>query len=106
MPPSLRMRQKCTARKITSTNGSAITCSVYQRSSVSGPTTTPPSSRKFACFAMNGEYPASDVPTVTAQIASWSHGSRYPVNDRPSVRKSRITPTTQLNSRGGLYAPV
>src|SRR5581483_1298156 len=102
MPPSLRIRQKCTARKITSTNGSARTCSTYQRSNVFGPTTTPPIRRKLACLAMNGEYPARLVPTVTAQIASWSHGRRYPVNERPSVRNSRITPTTQLNSRGGL----
>ena len=36
MPPSLRIRQKWTARKITNTNGSANTCNTYQRSSVFG----------------------------------------------------------------------
>ena len=45
-------------------------------------------------------------PTVMAQIASWSQGSRYPVNDSSSVSTSMITPTDQLNSRGGLYEPV
>jgi hypothetical protein len=76
MPPSLRIRQKCTYKKMTSTNGSARTCSTYPRSNVSGPTTSPPSRKKFACFAIIGEYPASQLPTVTAQIASWSQGSR------------------------------
>ena len=54
MPPSLRIRQKWTARKITNTNGNASTWSTYQRNKVCGPTTTPPSSRKLACLAMNG----------------------------------------------------
>ncbi len=54
MPPSLRIRQKWTARKITNTNGNASTWSTYQRSKVCGPTTTPPSSRKLACLEMNG----------------------------------------------------
>ena len=42
------------------------------------------------------------VPTVMAQNASWSHGSRYPVKERARVRRSSTTPTTQLNSRGRL----
>ena len=37
MPPSLRIRQKWTARKITNTNGSANTWSTYQRSKVFRP---------------------------------------------------------------------
>ncbi len=45
-------------------------------------------------------------PTVMAQMASWSHGRRYPVNESSSVRTSMMTPTDQLNSRGGLYDPV
>src|SRR5439155_3441368 len=85
MPPSFRIRQKCTDRNNTRMNGRNNTWNTYQRSRVSGPTTAPPSSRKFACLAMNGEYPARFVPTVTAQIDSWSHGSRYPVNESPSV---------------------
>ena len=42
------------------------------------------------------------VPIVIAQYEIWSQGRRYPVNDRPIVRNSSTTPTTQLNSRGGL----
>src|SRR3970040_1757041 len=42
MPPSLRIRQKCTERKSTRTNGRAKTWSTYQRSNVSGPTAHPP----------------------------------------------------------------
>ncbi len=42
------------------------------------------------------------VPTVIAQYANWSHGSRYPVNESPSVIKNNPRPSTQLNSRGGL----
>ena len=41
-------------------------------------------------------------PTVIAQIANWSQGRRYPVKESSNVSNSRITPTTQLNSRGGL----
>src|SRR3569833_2181805 len=55
---------------------------------------------------MNGAYPAMDVPTVMAQNASWSHGSRYPVKLESRVSPKRQTPITQLNSRGGLYEPV
>ena len=44
MPPSLRTRQKWMAMKMTMTNGSISTCSTYQRSSVSVPISTPPSS--------------------------------------------------------------
>ena len=46
MPPSLRTRQKWIAMKITVMNGTKSTCSVYQRSSVSLPISTPPSSTK------------------------------------------------------------
>jgi hypothetical protein len=42
-------------RNSTRTNGSASTCNTYQRSKVLGDTIAPPSSRKLACFAMNGE---------------------------------------------------
>ena len=44
MPPSLRIRQKWTARKMVATNGSASTCSTYQRMRVYGPISTEPSS--------------------------------------------------------------
>ena len=46
MPPSLRTRQKWMAMKMTMTNGSNSTCSTYQRSSVSVPISSPPSSTK------------------------------------------------------------
>ena len=49
MPPSLRTRQKWIAMKMTMTNGSNRTCSTYQRSSVSGPISAPPSSTKRTC---------------------------------------------------------
>ena len=44
MPPSLRTRQKWIAMKMTMTNGSRSTCSVYQRSSVSPEISFEPSS--------------------------------------------------------------
>jgi hypothetical protein len=47
MPPSLRIRQKWTARKMTVTNGMNSTCSTYQRSSVLGPISSPPSSTNW-----------------------------------------------------------
>src|SRR4051794_10242043 len=40
MPPSLRMRQKCTAISTAVTSGTAMTCRTYQRTSV--PTPAPP----------------------------------------------------------------
>ena len=76
MPPSLRTRQKWMAMKITMTNGNISTCSTYQRSSVSVPISTPPSSTKRTWMPNTGVYPIMFVPTVTAQSASWSHGSR------------------------------
>ena len=51
---------------------------------------------------MSGVAAAMFEPTVMAQIASWSQGSRYPVKESSSVSTRRITPMTQLNSRGGL----
>ena len=53
-----------------------------------------------------GAYPAIADPTVMAQKASWSQGSRYPVKLMKRVNSRRMTPRTQLNSRGFLYAPV
>ena len=44
MPPSLRTLQKWTAMKMTVMNGNISTWSTYQRSSVSGPISTPPKS--------------------------------------------------------------
>ena len=44
MPPSLRTRQKWIAMKMTMTNGSRSTCSVYQRRSVSPEISFEPSS--------------------------------------------------------------
>ena len=37
MPPSLRMRQKCTVMNSAVSSGSAMTCSTYQRISVLSP---------------------------------------------------------------------
>src|SRR5438874_2321177 len=53
-------------------------------------------------LSFTGVYPIMFVPTVTAHSASWSPGNRYPVNDSSRVSVRRITPITQLNSRGGL----
>ncbi len=50
---------------------------------------------------INGVALAMFVPTVTAQYANWSQGSRYPVKLSTSVSTKSSTPTTQLNSRGG-----
>jgi hypothetical protein len=52
-----------------------------------------------------GTYPAIVVPTVIAQNASWSHGSRYPVNESARVSTNSPMPITQLNCRGRRYAP-
>ena len=49
-----------------------------------------------------GAYFAMLVPTVTAQMESWSQGNRYPVKLSSSVISSSRVPTPQLNSRGFL----
>ncbi len=54
MPPSLRIRQKWTARKMTVTNGMNRTWSTYQRSRVAGPIETPPRSTNCTCSPKTG----------------------------------------------------
>ncbi len=49
-----------------------------------------------------GVAPAMFDPTVIAQMASWSHGKRYPVKLINIVKTRSTTPIAQLNSRGGL----
>ena len=49
---------------------------------------------------MNGTIPARLVATLVAQKPFWSHGSRYPVSEMPSVRNSSPKPNQKLNSRG------
>src|SRR5207253_2812593 len=76
MPPSLRIRQKWTAISTAVMSGMAMTWSTYQRTRVLSLISKPPISRKRVCSPTNGVAPAMFVPTVTAQIPSWSQGSR------------------------------
>ena len=55
MPPSLRTLQKWTAMKMTVMNGNIRTWSVYHRSSVSGPISTPPKSTNRIWSPNTGE---------------------------------------------------
>ena len=50
----------------------------------------------------NGVKISEVLPTVVAQKDRWSKGRRYPVNPMIIVRISRVTPITQLSSRGYL----
>jgi hypothetical protein len=45
-------------------------------------------------------------PTVMAQIASWSHGRRYPVKESSRVNTGRMTPMTRIELAGRLVGPV
>src|SRR5688572_26877707 len=84
MPPSLRMRQKCTAMKIDATRGMPMQCQMYDLSSAFESTIEPPNKPKRT--SLKGVIPSctpngpSDpnigvaramlVPTVTAQNPS------------------------------------
>src|SRR6185503_16441583 len=46
MPPSLRIRQKCTAMKIDATNGMPIQCQIYERKRALSSTIDPPNRPK------------------------------------------------------------
>src|SRR6266850_4847540 len=46
IPPSLRMRQKCTAIKIEATSGMPMQCHIYERSSAFESTIDPPNNPK------------------------------------------------------------
>ena len=54
---------------------------------------------------MTGLVPAMFVATRVAQYPFWSHGSRYPVSEKPSVTAISARPRNQFISRGFLYAP-
>ena len=43
---------------------------------------------------------------VTAQYASWSHGSRYPVKLDAAIAASSTRPTSQLSARPSRKPPV
>src|SRR2546430_3661084 len=84
MPPSFRMRQKCTAIKTDATSGMPMQCQMYARSKAFASTIDPPSKPKrtslygvrprFApkgpSFPSMGVARAMFVPTVTAQKPS------------------------------------
>ena len=55
MPPSLRIRQKWTARNSTRMNGRNNTWNTYHRKSVDGPTSMPAMRMNLAYLAMSGE---------------------------------------------------
>ena len=49
---------------------------------------------------MSGICAGISVPTLVAKYDSVFQGSKYPLNPKPSIRKSSSMPLTHVSSRG------